>query len=336
MTEPTSKTANKTGSSRRTKTSITAKTAPNTKVSETHALSQIFSPSDQLTYPKSAEKCFQTSAARQIAYDAVLEIANSESEIGECLGVFSYPVNLAAFYFPAHVLGYRNWLWVSLLTLGKVSGKPEALEVFMTPDQSALLPKPWLDWSLRLMPEDANVYDELPYRADDPNLTAGLNPSMLNQQFGIDDTPLENDSNSRSKTARTKKGAAKFSENSDQADKLALLQHITQLYALSRERLLSPAGREQAAERWYASSQGPNGPSAKNTALPCSTCGFFVPILGALGQAFGVCATNWSQDDGKVVAWDHGCGSHSESRIVPIVDRYLGPALEIDESIEWG
>jgi hypothetical protein len=256
-------------------------------------------------------------------------VAHAEREIGEFIGAYSYAPNLAGLYFQSHVLGYRDWLWVSVLTLGKDLAQPAVLEVFMTPDQSALLPHPWLDWSLRLKPDDANNHDVLPYRADDPNLTDGLDFADLAEEITAA-TPSKSDQ----KSGRSDQSADRPADF-DITEKLSLLQEITQLYALSRERLLSPDGREQAAERWYASDQGPNGPSAQSSPLPCSTCGFFVPILGALGQAFGICANNWSQDDGKVVSYDHGCGSHSESRIPPIINRYLGATLEIDESIEW-
>ena len=49
---------------------------------------------------------------------------------------------------------------------------------------------------------------------------------------------------------------------------------------------------------------------------PCSTCGFFVPMAGALRSLFGVCANAWSPSDGRVVSLDHGCGAHSEIDVV--------------------
>ena len=42
------------------------------------------------------------------------------------------------------------------------------------------------------------------------------------------------------------------------------------------------------------------------------SCGFFVPMSGALRSVFGVCANEWSPADGTVVALDFGCGAHSE------------------------
>lgn len=84
-------------------------------------------------------------------------------------------------------------------------------------------------------------------------------------------------------------------------------------FDLSRRHVLSPLGRAQTAKRWY---EGPRGPKSLSTKTAsgnlCSTCGFFVPIKGELGDMFGVCANKWSPDDGKVVSLDHGCGEHSE------------------------
>ena len=84
-------------------------------------------------------------------------------------------------------------------------------------------------------------------------------------------------------------------------------------FSLARNRVLSPQGRSQTADRWY---HGPHGPKSMSTRIasgnPCSTCGFLVHIQGDLGLQFGVCANMWSPDDGRVVSLDHGCGEHSQ------------------------
>ena len=36
-------------------------------------------------------------------------------------------------------------------------------------------------------------------------------------------------------------------------------------------------------------------------------------MAGSARHLFGVCANEWSTDDGKVVSLDHGCGAHSET-----------------------
>lgn len=83
-------------------------------------------------------------------------------------------------------------------------------------------------------------------------------------------------------------------------------------WGLGRPRVLSFVGRVEAAERWYDGDAGPDVPHAKHAPAPCLTCGFYVPLAGALGLGFGACANEFSPDDGRVVAVDHGCGAHSE------------------------
>lgn len=83
-------------------------------------------------------------------------------------------------------------------------------------------------------------------------------------------------------------------------------------WGLGRPRVLSFVGRVEAAERWYEGDAGPDAPQARHAPAPCLTCGFYVPLAGALGLGFGACANEFSPDDGRVVAVDHGCGAHSE------------------------
>jgi hypothetical protein len=86
---------------------------------------------------------------------------------------------------------------------------------------------------------------------------------------------------------------------------------------LGRPRVLSYEGRFEAAERWYAGEPGPEAAVARAAPATCATCGFFVPLAGALRQAFGACANTFAPDDGRVVAVDHGCGAHSEAVVIP-------------------
>ena len=85
---------------------------------------------------------------------------------------------------------------------------------------------------------------------------------------------------------------------------------------LGRKRVLSGEGREAAAQRWYDGENGPTRRVAEQAPTPCSTCGYFVPMAGALRSFFGVCANAWSPSDGRVVSLDHGCGAHSEIDVV--------------------
>lgn len=81
---------------------------------------------------------------------------------------------------------------------------------------------------------------------------------------------------------------------------------------LDRERVLSPIGRDDAADRWDEGDFGPESPMAKIAEVQCRTCGFLMPIGGPFGQAFGICANAMAPADGRVVSLNFGCGAHSQ------------------------
>jgi len=97
---------------------------------------------------------------------------------------------------------------------------------------------------------------------------------------------------------------------------------------LGRARVLSAEGRDDAAERWYDADAGPDAPIARAAPAPCSGCGFWVRLVGALGGVFGVCANALAPDDGRVVATTHGCGAHSEAVVTPASRWSAAPALD--------
>lgn len=80
---------------------------------------------------------------------------------------------------------------------------------------------------------------------------------------------------------------------------------------LGRKRLLSPQGRDEAAQRWYDGDYGPSSAMAQAAKHSCDTCGFYLPLAGALRFTFGVCANEYSAD-GHVVSAEYGCGAHSD------------------------
>ncbi|MDQ1710750.1 MAG: hypothetical protein QOE45_200 [Frankiaceae bacterium] len=100
-------------------------------------------------------------------------------------------------------------------------------------------------------------------------------------------------------------------------------------WGLGRPRVLSFVGRVEAAERWYDGEAGPDVPQARQAPAPCVSCGFYLPLSGALGLGFGACTNEFSPDDGRVVAIDHGCGAHSEGS-ADVAAMGVAPAL-VDE-----
>lgn len=82
---------------------------------------------------------------------------------------------------------------------------------------------------------------------------------------------------------------------------------------VGRVHVLSFEGRLDAAERWYDGDVGPETAMARNAPGRCGTCGFLLPLAGSLQAAFGVCANEVTDVDGRLVSVEYGCGAHSES-----------------------
>jgi Protein of unknown function (DUF3027) len=81
---------------------------------------------------------------------------------------------------------------------------------------------------------------------------------------------------------------------------------------LGRRALLSELGRGEAAQRWHHGDYGPYSAMARSTRRVCRDCAFYLPLAGALGSMFGVCA-NVMSADGHVVDAEYGCGAHSDT-----------------------
>lgn len=147
-------------------------------------------------------------------------------------------------------------------------------EIVLIPGADALLAPKWIPWEERLQEGDLGIGDVLPTAQDDARLVPGY--SQVDGLFEESTTPFGWE------------------------------------VGVGRKRVLSEIGREQAINRWYGSTHGPNTPMAELANDKCFSCGFYIPLSGALGRMFGVCANSYAQDDGKVVSLDHGCGGHSE------------------------
>jgi DUF3027 family protein len=168
-------------------------------------------------------------------------------------------------------------------------------EVVLLPGSDALLAPPWLPWSERLRPGDLAPGDMLPTPATDDRLVPGYTAS-----------------------------------GDDSVDAPAIDAVATELF-LGRPRVLSPLGRDEAAERWAEGVHGPSSPMATNAPGRCGTCGFLVQLAGSLRGVFGVCANEFAPADGQVVTLDYGCGAHSEAAVLP--SEPLGVVFD-DDSIE--
>lgn len=224
---------------------------------------------------RAAKDAVLTSPAAIEQARAALAEVVSPAEIGEYLGGVAEAERLVTHRFVSLAPGYRDWHWTVTLSRVPRSRTPTVCETAMLPGDGALLAPPWVPWSQRLQPGDLGTGDVLPYVEDDPRLEQGYE-----------------------------------STGEEDSDRLAVWE-----LGLGRPRVLSALGRSQAAQRWYDGANGPRAPQAIAAARACSSCGFFTPLAGSLRAVFGVCANEWSPDDGKVVSVDHGCGAHSETDV---------------------
>lgn len=232
-------------------------------------------------------------AAADLARAAAEETAGP-AEVGEHLGAQAEDDRVVTHYFRCTALAYRGWRWAVTVARAPRLRKVTVDEIVLLPSAEALLAPPWLPWSERLRPGDLGVGDLLPTAADDERLVPPL--------FGPDDADA---------------GVAEV---------------VVEL-GLGRARVLSPFGRDLAADRWYAGDAGPDAPIARGAPQRCGTCGFYLPLAGALGRAFGACANEFAPDDGRVVAGDHGCGAHSEALVVEALPEPAGAPLVDDETL---
>jgi len=195
--------------------------------------------------------------------------------VGAHLGFVLEDTRLGTHYFECTNPGYRGWYWGVTVTRIPRSRTATICESALVPGPDALLAQEWVPWAERLAPEDVKATDRLPFRRDDARLEPGYTPT------------------------------------GDVAeDHVAIVE-----LALDRKRVATRATLDAAAERWYEGEAGPDTPGAKAAGADCRTCGFLVPLSGHLGTLFGVCVNEWSPDDGKAVAFDHGCGAHSETDV---------------------
>lgn len=207
---------------------------------------------------------------------AALEAETEAGQVGEHLGFTLQGERLGSHAFACTMPGYVGWYWSVTVARAPRSRTATVCETGLLPGEGALLAKAWLPWAERLAPGDLGPTDRLPYDPDDPRLVSGVVPT-----------------------------------GDPEYDRVAIHE-----LGLDRERIMTAEAIDAAATRWYEGSHGPRTAGSRAADADCATCGFVIPLAGPLGQLFGVCANEWSPDDGKVVSFDHGCGAHSETDVV--------------------
>ncbi len=157
--------------------------------------------------------------AVDLARAAAEEVAGRAELVGEHLGTVREDDRVISHRFATTAPGYVGWQWA--VTLARVPrGRTATVsEVELLPGDGAVLAPAWVPWSERLQPGDLGPGDVLPYLTDDDRLEQG------------------------------------FEATGDvDVDMMALFE-----LGLGRERVLSPLGRSQAADRWYRGCPGSDG-----------------------------------------------------------------------------
>jgi hypothetical protein len=96
------------------------------------------------------------------------------------------------------------------------------------------------------------------------------------------------------------------------------VEEVAREIGLGRKTVLSREGRDAAVQRWTDGAHGPHSEMARAAPAQCGTCGFLLPVAGALRGVFGVCGNAYSPADGSVVAVGFGCGAHSDVVFEPV------------------
>lgn len=209
------------------------------------------------------------------AVDAAREAAVEEAGAAQVGAHLSYRVEgerLLTHYFASTHPGYLGWCWAVTLTRASRAKTVTVNEVVMLPGDEAIVAPQWVPWSDRVQPGDLRPGDLYPTPPDDPRLVPGF------ADTGAPDEVLE----------------------------------VVEELGLGRARVLSPIGRDDAAERWYGGELGPESPIAQAAPYKCSSCGYWIRLADSLGRVFGACSNEMAPGEGRVVAADYGCGAHSD------------------------
>ncbi|MGN6780294.1 MAG: DUF3027 domain-containing protein [Marmoricola sp.] len=220
-----------------------------------------------------------------VARNALLEQVGPDV-VGDHLGAQEEPrlgaERVTTHSFVCTQAGYRGWRWAVTVVALDDQSTPTVDEVVLLPGADAIVAPAWVPYRERIRPGDLSPGDLLPTDEDDPRLVPGW--------------------------------LAGDPEPQDELESRQVRSVVAEV-GLGRARVLSVEGRDEAAQRWYDGDAGPQVPLAQSAPARCGSCGFLVRLAGPLSAMFGVCANAFANDDGRVVALDHGCGAHSEAQL---------------------
>ncbi len=212
-------------------------------------------------------------SAVDAARDAAVEVAEDAAAVGEHLSAHDEGDKLVTHLFACTLPGYRGWVWSVTLSRTPRLKTANVCEAHLVPADDALLAPAWIPWADRVQPGDIKPGMAVPRIDQDPRLMPGYTAT-----------------------------------DDEDADAVAIWE-----FGLGRERVLAPAGRDEAAERWtQRAEEVPTEPSSAS-ATTGAIGEFVIPLSGSMRLHFGVCANKWCPFDGTVVPVDHACGGGAPS-----------------------
>ncbi len=236
-------------------------------------------------------------SASELARAAAVEVAGVGA-VGDALDPVAEGERLLTHRFACLLPGYPGWTWAVTVTRVPRGRTATVNEVALLRGEGALRTPEWVPWNERVQAGDLGPGTVLPSELDDERLVPGY--SSIASVAEQADLPSE--------------GVAEL---------------VTDL-GLTRARLLSLAGQQEAIERWEDGDGGPESAMAKAAPKPCRTCGFRLPLATVVGAWFGVCTNLASPRDGQVVSMEYGCGAHSSMKPVGPAEAVRLPELAYD------
>ncbi|MDQ0749346.1 hypothetical protein QF034_003577 [Streptomyces africanus] len=249
---------------------------------------------------------------------AAAEEAAAPGIVGEHVELVSEGDRVVTHFFECKELGYRGWRWAVTVARASRAKIVTVDEAVLLPGPDAVLAPEWVPWSERLRPGDMGPGDLLPTDAEDLRLEPG---------WTGEDEPPPNSVVSDEMAALAEAEDAEVTAGPLAVPARGSIAAVAEELGVRRARVLSRYGLHIAADRWEEAF-GPKTPMAQAAPAACVSCGFLLRIGGSLGQAFGVCANEFSPADGRVVSLSYGCGGHSEAAVMPKPPQPAPPVID--------
>ncbi|MFH9673497.1 DUF3027 domain-containing protein [Streptomyces sp. NPDC017405] len=252
---------------------------------------------------------------------AAAEEAAAPGVVGEHAGLVSEGDRVVTHFFECKELGYRGWRWAVTVARASRAKTVTLDEVVLLPGSDALLAPEWVPWSERLRPGDLGPGDLLPTDQDDLR----LEPGYTGEEEPPPNSPVSDEM--RELAEAEDADVTPGTPATQPAPSRGTIASVAEELGLRRARVLSRYGLRVAADRWE-DAFGPKTAMAQAAPATCVSCGFLARIGGSLGQAFGVCANEFSPADGRVVSLAYGCGGHSEAAVMPKPPQPAPPVID--------